>query len=217
MMRGLIQRVERVERLLFELMNLTRRGLSVLDEVLATQERTKVAELEEIERKSDEINLQVFELCAQTFGLYGPVLHELRYLLSAMQISSFLERICDLLAEIGEMFPMELDERMREVVERARIMVRTIDNMIEEVELSLREHRVESLERRLTELDTRVDQLFLELHKAIVEYLKTGGRAVESAVRLLYIIRYLERIGDIAAKCGARLIYAERGRIVHIK
>ena len=95
-------------------------------------------------------------------------------------------------------------------------MAKKVITMIELSEEALREEDVSELKENLERIDDEIDELFEECKSEIIERLKQGEHG-EAYGNLLYVIGYLERIGDLAAKVGSRLIFIFEGKHVFIK
>lgn len=217
MMKGLLDKIDFIERKLRELFSTTRQGFVELRKVMEENNPNLIKKLEEIEKKSDEINLLIFRTAADTIALYAPVAHTMRYILGTMQISSFCERVCDLIYEIGEFIPFELDKNLEKIREEMLSMIDNLRKMLEIIETAFEKHEIDKIDEKLTELDTKVDNKYNEIKEQLAEYVTKKCTKTRTAFNMLLSIRYLERIGDIIAKMGARLIFIEENRIVFIK
>jgi len=80
----------------------------------------------------------------------------------------------------------------------------------------MKEEDVSELKSNLEKIDDEIDELFEECKKEIITKLREKGNE-ETYGNLLYVIGYLERIGDLAAKVGSRLIFILEGKHVFIK
>ena len=89
--------------------------------------------------------------------------------------------------------------------------------MIEFISDSIRDEKIEGLKEKLESYDDEIDKLFKEARDAVKEIISKCEADPEEVIKILYTIRFLERIGDIVAKTGARLIYIEKGEHILIK
>ena len=170
----------------------------------------------EIEEKSDKINLEIIDSVIAHLNKKCERDRRLREFLMIMEISAIFERICDLLEKICRMEetkPEAIDDVLRE---KLVWMTKKVITMIELSENSMKEEDISDLKRDLEKLDDEIDELFDECRKDIMERLKHKGNE-ETYGNLLYVIGYLERIGDLAAKVGSRLVFIFEGKHVFIK
>ncbi len=206
-----------IQKMLFEIFTLAKESLWYAINYILYGNEEDLRKVKALEEQSDLINLEIFEKCISVIATQQPVAKDLRFIFTASNISSFYERICDLSLEICDLKLSKLDEKLDAVRRNILWMVKKVLMMIELNENSLRKERTGELKRELEGIDSEIDKLFDETRDMIIDYLKECGEDIEDAVNMLYIIRYIERIGDIVAKTGSRIIYIEKGKHVWIK
>jgi len=136
--------------------------------------------------------------CTAFIAMFQPVARDLRFALSMIRISSSYERIADLAQEIAL-----YDCRMPD------IFFETEKHLMEMFEVVRRGYReTDGLRERLVELDTRVDNIYVETMEVLEK---------DCNIDAVLTARHVERIGDLLAKIGARLIFIEKGRRVWVK
>ncbi len=215
---SLQQSLEDIKQKVFNLFYITKENVSLSIMYLLGEAPDALDRIRELEKKSDLINLSVMEDCMTVLVRQQPVAKDARFVIAMMEISSFFERINDLSLEISELHPSEIkDPMLKNVKNNILWMIKRITYMIDLNEDSLRTGKIVDIDKTLTSLDDDIDALFKESKRILIEFLKNNKEEVEDAVKLLYIIKHLERIGDIVAKTGSRIIYIERGRWVFIK
>jgi len=215
---GLQQALESIRDKVFNLFYITKENISLSIMYLLGEAPKALERIRELEKKSDIINLNVIEECMTVLVRQQPVAKDARFVIAMMEISSFFERINDLSLEISELHPARVkNPKLEKIKNNIMWMIKRITYMIDVNEESLRTGRIVGIDSTLTALDNDIDGLYDESLKLLVEYLKESKDDVEDAVKLLYIIKHLERIGDIVAKTGSRIIYIERGKWIFIK
>ncbi len=214
---GLQQALERIRDKVFNLFYITKENISLSIMYLLGEAPGAIDRIRELEKKSDIINLNVMEECMTVLVRQQPVAKDARFVIAMMEISSFFERINDLSLEISELHPAKVSSKLEEIKSNIMWMIKRITYMIDVNENSLRTGKIIDIDKTLTSLDNDIDSLYDRSLKLLIEYLKESKEDVEDAVKLLYIIRHLERIGDIVAKTGSRIIYIEKGKWVFIK
>jgi phosphate transport system protein len=68
--------------------------------VLLSEPVTEGKEVKKTENKIDKLDVKIDEICQSIFALHQPVASDLRFIMSAMQISNEIERIGDLAISI---------------------------------------------------------------------------------------------------------------------
>jgi len=215
---GLEKALQSIKEKVFKLFDITKQSICLsIRYLLEEEERSALERIKDLEKKSDIVNLDIQEECMTILVRQQPVAKDARFVIAIMEISSFFERINDLSLEVSELHPAKIDNELSIVRDNIMWMIKRITHMIDINEEGLRTGKIVDIDKKLMELDDDIDRLFEASKNYLIEYLKKSRENVEDAVKLLYIIRHLERIGDIVAKTGSRIIYIERGRWVFIK
>jgi len=214
---GLEKSLQSIKDKIYSMFDLTKQSIWLSINYLLEGQIDALEKIKDIEKHSDILNLEVQEECMTVLVRQQPVAKDARFVVAMMEISSFFERINDLSLEISELHPTKVSAELVDVKNNIMWMIKRITNMIDLNEDSLRTGRIQALDKKLASLDDDIDTLFEESMRKIVQYLKKETKNVEDAVKLLYIIRHLERIGDIVAKTGTRIIYIEKGRWIFNK
>ncbi len=173
--------------------------------------------LNELEIKSDSLNVEIQDLCLVTMARQQPVARDMRFIASMMNISSFFERICDLSQEVLEEAFTGESKYIEEIKTKILWMAQKVISMIDIVLEAMINEDISKLKEDLESYDNEIDKLFDEAREDIEKYIKEDLEHIKDYIRGVLIIKYLERIGDIVAKTGARIIYIEEGKHVLIK
>ncbi len=182
------------------------RSLTERDSVLAR----KVIEDDHIINTYD---VQIDEECIRLLALKQPMGKDLRFITTGMKITTDLERIADNSVNIAER-ALELNKepllkpyidipRMREV---AQGMVRdAIDAFI---------HEDKRLAMDVIMRDDEVDDLNQMVLEELMFIMTQDPSTVYRAMKISYVSKYLERIGDHATNIAEMVIYMVEGRII---
>ncbi len=198
---------------LIKLAEVAKEAVGISMESLAKRDTALAKRVSELEERSDFMNLAVEETCLKLTATQQPVARDLRFIATAMRISINFERICDLtekIAWVGKK-PLELPlpEKLLKISEVIQEMLDIDIKAISEKDTSV----VNVLQSKDDVIDAIWRGSFREFKRMIAEDPKT----VSDAIDYLFVANYLERIGDIAAKTGARVVYMLEGRRVWIK
>jgi phosphate transport system protein len=163
--------------------------------------------------KIDNLELEVEEECLKALALYQPVAIDLRFIIAVMKMTSDLERIGDLAADIAKnglhinqapksKIPLDLHQ-MTYLVKT--IVRKSLDSLI----------NIDSyLAREVIKDDLEIDAMKAEMKDEIVQALKREPQHAESLITLLAITHRLERIGDHASNIAEDVIYMVEAEIV---
>ena len=159
----------------------------------------------------DTLSLDIEERCYQVLALQQPVAIDLRSLITAIRLTSEIERSGDLMVNVAKgarrIYGVQYDPRLRGLIERmseeaTRLFRLCIDAYVE---------GNASLASALDDMDDSLDLLHKDYIQAIFESHHAGFIDLQAAVQLALIGRYYERIGDHAVNIGARVEYMVTG------
>ena len=158
----------------------------------------------EVDRKEREIEA----LCLHLFLQQQPVARDLRQISSALKMITDMERIGDQAADISEIVTvMDLTqprpEHFTAMAHAAVDMVhRAIDAYVrQDVELA----------RQVMDSDDVVDELFDRVKGDLAALLREDAAHSGSALDMLMIAKYFERIGDNAVNIAEWVVYSVSG------
>jgi phosphate transport system protein len=171
---------------------------------------------EEVIKKDYQINaleVKIDEECIRLIALRQPKARDLRFIITAMKITTDLERIGDLAVNIAER-ALELNEepilkpyidipRMAEISEG---MVRdSLDAFVE---------GCTKLPNEVIKKEDEVDKLNVQVFNELLFYMIQDPSTVSRATRITYISKYLERIADHATNIAEMVFYLCKGKII---
>ena len=172
---------------------------------------TRAQELIDADDELDALSIDIEERCYQALVLQKPMAVDLRAIVTALRLTSELERSGDLMVNIAKgarrIYGIDFDPRLRGLLsqmgeEAQRLMRVAIDAYAE---------RDDGKAAALDDMDDRLDVLHKEYIQAIFETHKAAGLDLQAGVQLALIGRYYERIGDHAVNIGERVRYMVTG------
>ncbi len=167
----------------------------------------------ENDRIVNALDVEIDEMALDGLVRYQPVAKDLRFVTTAMKISSELERMSDLAENICERV-IELNEEPQlkpyidipHMAERARVMVKeSLDAFVK---------RDSALARKVTHDDDFVDNLTEQLFRELLSFMLENPKAISRAIRLSFIAKYIERIADHATNIAELVVYMVEGKII---
>ena len=196
--------------------NLAKEAVLKAVESLKKQDRNLAKEVYEIEDKLDLLNLSIEDECMKATALYQPVAKDLRFIASMLRISEIFERIGDYSLKIAEITEATADKPLIKPLIDVPRMAELIAEMID-IDLNAIESKSTEKISELPKKDDIIDALYEQIYKELLLIMIQDPKKIEGATHLLFVARYLERIGDLAGNVGARIIFMIEGRRVLIK
>jgi phosphate transport system protein len=196
-MRRVDERIEAIKKEVLQMHDLSRKAVKLSFQALRGDKRV-IYDISKIEQQTDMMDTDINFACTTFIALFQPVASDLRFAISMIRISSSYERITDLTQEIS-LYECRLPEKL---FESEKYLMEMFD-VVREGYMDTK-----GLREKLIELDTLVDNIYVETMEIIEE---------ECNVDAVLTARHIERIGDLLAKIGSRLIFVEEGRRVWVK
>jgi phosphate transport system protein len=169
---------------------------------------------EEIIRSDDEVDelaQTIEEKAVETIALQQPVGSDLRRMIGAIRNVINLERIADLAVNIAELVPdLARQPLLKPLIDIPR-MAQIAREMLHDGLDALRDDDVEKA-RQVCLRDEEIDGLFMQVFRELVLFMTEDPRTINRAVPLLFVARYLERVGDHATNIAEVVYYQKTGK-----
>src|SRR2546426_3925137 len=161
-------------------------------------------------RKPD---VEVDENCLRLLALHQPAARDLRFITTAMKISTELERMSDLAENIAER-AIELNEepQLKPYIDLPRMGNWTLRMVKESLDSFVNQDAV--LARKVCTDDDFVDDLTEQLFRELMSFMIENPQTISRAIRLTFIGKYIERIADHATNVAELVVYLVEGKII---
>ena len=145
--------------------------------------------------KIDELREYIRDRSIELLVLKQPMARDLRYIYALGFIALELERIGDYAVNIAEeTIKICQDEYIKDLIDIPK-MYEECKKMILEVKESL-ENENEDLAREIALQDDKIDSLYNRVQEDCLRVMNANPQTINQGVNLLFIGRYLERIGN---------------------
>ncbi|WP_333654490.1 phosphate signaling complex protein PhoU [Dissulfurispira sp.] len=188
---------------------------SIKDSVKSLVERDDELAKTVIERdhQINTLDVQIDEECIRLIALMQPMAGDLRFLTTAMKITTDLERMGDNSVNIAER-ALELN---REPILKPYIdiphMSRIAQGMTRDA-LDAFVRRDKKLAMDVIMRDDEVDDLKYGIFEELISYMVRDPNTVSRAMKISFVAQYLERIADHATNIAEMVIYLVAGKII---
>ncbi len=170
----------------------------------------------EVIRRDHQINaldVEIDEECIRLIALRQPKAGDLRFVTTAMKITTDLERMGDLAEDICER-AVELNEEapLKPYIDIPRMAEISQGMLIEILDAFVKKDT--SVAYNVIKRDDEVDSLTVQIFNELVFFMIQDPRAVSRAVKITYIAKYLERIADHATNIAEMVVYMVEGKMI---
>lgn len=159
------------------------------------------------------LDVDVDERCIQLLALQAPTARDLRFVTTAMKISTELERMSDLAENICERV-IELNEepQLKPYIDIPRMADWAMRMVRECLDAFVRSDT--AMARKVCADDDVVDDWTHQLFRELLSFMIENPGTISRAIRLTFIGKYIERIADHATNISELVIYMVEGKIV---
>ena len=169
---------------------------------------------EEVIKRDDELDkleIEIDNLCYEVLALEQPVARDLRFIATALKIVRDLERIGDTAVNIAERSRELLQEpelkRLIDLPRMAEAAQRILKNSLDAFVNSDAE-----LAEQVIREDDIIDETYEQIFRELLTYMMQDPGYINRALKLIFIAKHLERVGDHSANIAEMVIFLVRGQ-----
>jgi phosphate transport system protein len=188
---------------------------AIRDSVKSLVERNSDLAREVIERDHliNALEVKIDEECIRLIALRQPMAKDLRFITTAMKITTDLERMGDLAEDICER-AIELNEEPQlkpfvNIPKMAEIAQGMVRDALDAFVTGCSQIPYEVIKR-----DDEVDALTVKNFNELLAFMIRDPKTISLAVKRTYVAKYLERIADHATNIAEMVIYMCKGKII---
>ncbi len=208
--------IDELKKSFIEMADMSKKIINDAMESLMERDKERAKATYQYDRLIDLKELEIEERCIRILALYSPEAADLRLVVSILKSIVDLERIGDLARDICET-AIRLSEvpPIKPYVDLPR-MLKIVSDMLKDSVMSLLRGDVE-LAKEVIDRDDIVDSFYERLFDELVEISQKNPESAAVAVRLILVIKSLERVGDHATNIAEYAIYYKTGDVVKHK
>lgn len=188
---------------------------SIRKSVKALVDRDQKLAIEVIDNDAivNNFDVEIEEECIRFLAIWQPTGSNLRFITTAIKIITDLERMGDLAVDICER-AIELNDEppLKPYIDIPR-MAEAAQKMLKD-SLDAFVARDPELALSVCAADDFVDNLNQQIFNELLLYMLQDPKNISRAVRLTYITKYLERIGDHATNIAEMVVYMVQGKVI---
>jgi phosphate transport system protein len=208
---------EQLEHLKQRLLDMSERAESYVDlavDALLTRDAGKADAVLAGDREVDALEVEIEGLAVQLLALQQPMARDLRFIISAIKISSDLERVGDHAVNIAQstqrLIEMKSyitpDPEIEDMARRARQMLGDALDAVVRAD--------GALGRDVCRRDDQVDALHDSLFRILLTHMLENPSTISAALELFLVSRNLERVADLATNIAEDAVYLAEGKSI---
>jgi phosphate transport system protein len=175
-----------------------------------------LAKAEAIIKKDVEVNaldVGIDDLCLKLLALRQPAGRDLRFITTALKITTDLERIGDRAVSISER-AIELGNEppLKPYIDIPRMADISLGMLRQSLDAFVREDP--ELALAVCRSDDEVDKLNGQIFRELLSYMIEDPATITRAMRILFVSKYLERIADHATNIAEMVVFMVKGQSI---
>ncbi|MGZ8377593.1 MAG: phosphate signaling complex protein PhoU [Gemmatirosa sp.] len=208
---------EQLAALKTRLLDMSERAEALVEtsmEALLERDLSKAESVLAGDRDVDALEIQVEALAVELLALQQPMARDLRFVISAIKVSSDLERVGDHAVNIAQSAmrlsrlpaPSGPAPALEDMARRARKMLSdALDAFV----------RADgALGREVCRADDQVDALHDSVFRILLTHMMADPRTINASLEYLLVSRNLERVADLATNIGEDAVYLAEGKSI---
>ena len=169
--------------------------------------------IKKTENKIDKLDVKIDDICQSVFALQQPVASDLRFIMSAMQISNEIERIGDLAVSIIKK-TKNINEKHGLIT---KFKISEIARSIEIITTKTNECFQSMDEKSIGEifiLNNTIKHQSSDAIDNIVSEMKQNSKTVVSGTNLIIVLKHLERMSDHCTNIAESVYFMIKAKVI---
>ena len=159
----------------------------------------------------DHLEVEIDTLCYEILALEQPVARDLRFIATALKIVRDIERIGDTAVNIAERARELIQEPELKRLIALPIMAEAAQRILKESLDAFVNEDAEEAER-VIQSDRPIDDLYEQIFRELLTYMIEDTRNISRAIKLIFIAKHLERVGDHSANIAEMVVFMVKGQ-----
>jgi len=163
----------------------------------------------------DDLEGKIEKLCINLIARQQPLAKDLRTISTALKIITDMERIADQAADIAELTIRMAEMKYIKPLIDIPLMADLVKKMvIKSIDSYIKQDII--LAREVCDADDEIDDLFSKIVLELINIMKNNPETVEQATDFMFVVKYLERIGDHATNIAEWVVFNVTGSHEHM-
>lgn len=204
-----------LQRELLRMGSMVEEAIHLAVESLAKQDLDLARKIIDGDDVIDDLSLKIEEDCIRLLALQQPLAKDLRVVTTVLKTVTDLERIADHATNIAEItLRIGRNPLIKPLIDIPKLATK-VEAMVQESLKSFVDRNVAAAKENCLR-DDEIDRMYEVIFNELTEIITNGeSQQVVQAMNLLFVARFLERVGDHATNIGERVIFLVTGRREH--
>jgi phosphate transport system protein len=159
----------------------------------------------------DRLELEIDNLCYEILALEQPVARDLRFITTALKIVRDIERIGDIAVNIAERAGELIQEPELKRMIDLPIMADAAQRILKDSLDAFVNSDAELAEKVIRD-DQFIDDCYEQIFRELLTYMMEDTKYISRALKVIFIAKHLERVGDHSSNIAEMVIFLVRGQ-----
>ena len=185
----------------------------IADAIRALVERrpSLAEEVIQSDDEMDQLELDIDNQCYEILALEQPVARDLRFIATALKIVRDIERIGDIAVNIAERATELIQEpEMKRLIDLP-IMAEAAQRILKD-SLDAFVNSDAALAEKVIRDDIFIDDCYEQIFRELLTYMMEDTKYISRALKVIFIAKHLERVGDHSSNIAEMVIFLVRGQ-----
>ncbi len=158
----------------------------------------------------DKYEVKLEEMCTKLIALQQPVAGDLRTIIVISKLATDLERIGDHACNIAEkVFQIGREDFIKPLIDIPRMTEIVTTRLHKSLDAFVKQDL--KLAAQVAKEDEKVDMLDEQILRELLTFMMADPSTIKQAISLIFVSRFLERIGDHSTNICERVMYMKTG------
>ncbi|MCC6849934.1 MAG: phosphate signaling complex protein PhoU [Deltaproteobacteria bacterium] len=182
-------------------------------EALVQRDRALAETTIEKDAEVNALDVAIDALCLRLLALRQPAGRDLRFITTALKITTDLERIGDRAVSISERaIELAAEPPLKPYIDIPRMADISLGMLRQSLDAFVREDPDMAL--AVCRSDDEVDKLNGQIFRELLSYMIEDPHTITRAMRILFVSKYLERIADHATNIAEMVVFMVKGQSI---
>jgi phosphate transport system protein len=207
------QQLGELRTAVLEMGGLVEQQIAQAVKALVTRDEALARATIERDHTVNRFDVEIDDLSLKLLALHQPAARDLRLITTALKITVDLERIGDMAEHIAERaVELASENPLKPYIDIPRMADLARDMLHRSLDAFVREDVALALD--VCASDDLIDHLHEQLFRELLSFMAEDPTTVSRAMRLLFVSKYLERVGDHATNIAEMVIFMVKGRSI---
>jgi phosphate transport system protein len=186
--------------------------------VLSNMDKERAMEIINLEKNVNTIEMKIEKQCENIIALYNPVAIDLRFILALIKINSNLEKAGDIAHRIAKFVVKSGDPFYYDLINKTHAlgMFEEACDMLDDALLAFKTNDSEKA-RKIFGRDKYINEINKTAFLAVIDSIKENPDQIEKYLKMLSIVRRIEKTGDISKNIAEEIIFYLEAKVLRHK